>query len=189
MFELNTDNLTGKCLISSPFMQDEHFHKTVVYICSHGKDGAMGFIINQQIEDISFADLASQLPIGQFNNTRDFNLYNGGPLEKIRGFVIHSTDYIKGDTIVVDKQIAVSSSIDIISDIAFGMGPKENIIALGYSSWGPQQLEKEIMNNNWIVTSPGTDLVFHTKAEEKWETALREAGINIDQLSQFSGRD
>ena len=110
MYELNTDNLTGKCLISSPFMQDEHFHKTVVYICSHGKDGAMGFIINQQIEDISFADLASQLPIGQFNNTRDFNLYNGGPLEKIRGFVIHSTDYIKGDTIVVDKQIAVSSN-------------------------------------------------------------------------------
>lgn len=188
MFELNSENLTGKCLISSPFMQDEPFSKTVIYICSHTKDGAMGFIINKKLENISFADLAAQLPIGHYNNTRQIDIYNGGPLEKIRGFVIHTTDYIKNDTVIVDKQFAVSSSVDIITDIAFGLGPRDNIIALGYASWGPQQLEQEIMNNNWVVCSPGTDLVFHTKDEEKWEAALHTAGIDAGQLSQTSGR-
>ena len=188
MFKLDSGNLTGKCLISSPYMEDERFHRSLIYICSHSKDGAMGFIINKKIEEFSFADLAGQLPIKAFNFSQEIDLHNGGPLEKIRGFVIHSTDYVKDDTIVISDNIAVSSSIDIITDIAFGMGPKENLIALGYASWAPQQLEKEIINNTWLVTQPDTELVFRTKDEDKWQKAIDSLGIDITRLSASSGR-
>ena len=109
-------------------------------------------------------------------------------MDKIRGFVIHSTDYIKKDTVVIDKEIAISSSLDILNDIALGSGPRDNIITLGYSSWGPQQLEREIMSNDWIITPTQAELVFRTKDEQKWEAALHQAGINIEQLSLYSGR-
>ena len=168
-------------------MEDERFHRSLIYICSHSKDGAMGFIINKKIEEFSFADLAGQLPIKAFNSSQEIDLHNGGPLEKIRGFVIHSTDYVKADTVVIDNNIAISSSLDIINDIAFGIGPRDNIIALGYSSWRPQQLEQEIMNNDWLIADPHPELVFRTKDEEKWEKALNSIGIDAANFSLFSG--
>lgn len=188
MYKLNTENLTGKCLISSPYLDDEHFMRSVIYICSHTKDGAMGFVINKKLQEFSFADLTVQLPISNINPNQEIYLHQGGPLEKIRGFVIHSTDYVKSDTIIIDKQIAISSSLDIITDIAFGIGPKDNIIALGYSSWSAKQLEQEIINNNWFIADPEPELVFRTKDEDKWQKALQHVGIEIDQLSSFSGR-
>lgn len=188
MFKINNGNLTGKCLISSPYMEDEHFGHSVVYICSHGKEGAMGFIINKRIEDVTFSDLANQLPLKSFAPTQDIALHQGGPLERIRGFVLHSTDYIKEDTVVIDKSIAVSSSIDIINDIAFGTGPKDNIIALGYSSWKPEQLEQEIIRNDWIISDSEPELVFRTKDEDKWSKALELAGIDAANLASYSGR-
>lgn len=187
MFKLDSGNLTGKCLISSPYMEDERFHRSLIYICSHSKDGAMGFIINKKIEEFSFADLAGQLPIKAFNMDQEIDLHNGGPLEKIRGFVIHSTDYVKADTVVIDSNIAISSSLDIINDIAFGIGPRDNIIALGYSSWRPQQLEQEIMHNDWLIAAPKPELVFRTKDEEKWEKALNSIGVEAANFSSFSG--
>jgi putative transcriptional regulator len=188
MIKCDENYLTGKCLIAMPNMEDERFAKSLVYICSHTKDGAMGFVVNKKIKEFSFADLANQLPINTIKPIEPIELHHGGPLEKVRGFVIHSTDYVKGDTIVISDNIAVSSSIDIITDIAFGLGPKENLIALGYASWAPQQLEREIMNNSWLVTQPDTELVFKTKDEEKWQKAIESIGIDINHLSNFSGR-
>lgn len=187
MLRMDNGNLTGKCLISSPYMEDEHFSRSLIYICSHGKEGAMGFIINKKIKGFTFSDLTGQLSLQNFGFQPQIDLHQGGPLEKIRGFVIHSTDYVKADTIVIDNHIAISSSVDIISDIAFGTGPRDNIIALGYSSWKPFQLEQEIINNNWIVTTPEPELVFRTKDEEKWEKALTTAGIDIKNLASYSG--
>ncbi len=187
MFKLDSGNLTGKCLISSPYMEDEHFGRSLIYICSHSKDGAMGFVINKKIREFSFADLASQLPIKTFNPEQNIDLHQGGPLERIRGFVIHSTDYVKADTVVIDNNIAISSSLDIINDIAFGMGPRDNIIALGYSSWRPHQLEQEIINNDWLITDTKPELIFRTKDEDKWEKALNEIGIAPANFSSFSG--
>ncbi len=185
----NDDNyLTGKCLIAMPNMNDERFAGSLIYICSHTKDGAMGFVVNKKIKEFSFADLANQLPISTIKPIAPIELHQGGPLEKVRGFVIHSTDYVKDDTIVISDNIAVSSSIDIITDIAFGMGPKENLIALGYASWAPQQLEREILNNTWLVTKPDTELMFRTKDEEKWQKAVDSIGIDLTRLSSFSGR-
>lgn len=179
--------LTGKCLISMPNMDDERFADTLIYICSHSKEGAMGFVVNKKIKEFSFADLANQLPINTINPIEPIDLHQGGPLEKVRGFVIHSTDYIKADTIVIDDKIAISSSIDVITDIAFGIGPRENLIALGYASWAPQQLEQEIANNTWLVASPSAELFFRTKDEEKWLKAIESLGIDINRLATRAG--
>lgn len=188
MFNNNDNYLTGKCLIAMPDTEDERFANAVVYICSHTKEGAMGFVVNKKIKEFSFADLANQLPISTVKPIEPIELHQGGPLEKIRGFVLHTTDYVKGDTIIVSDDIAVSSSIDIITDIAFGVGPRENLIALGYSSWAPQQLEKEIINNHWLVAEPDPDLVFRTKDEDKWQKALDSLHIDLNRLSHSSGR-
>lgn len=179
--------LTGKCLVSMPHMEDERFADTLIYICSHSKEGAMGFVVNKKIKEFSFADLANQLPISTTHPVEPIDLHQGGPLEKIRGFVLHTTDYIKPDTVVIDDKMAVSSSIDIITDIAFGMGPKENLIALGYASWAPQQLENEIRSNSWLVTDPTPELVFRTKDEEKWQKAIESLGIDLNRLSSRAG--
>lgn len=188
MMSMTKDNfLTGKCLISMPNMQDEGFNETLIYICSHTKEGAMGFVVNKKIKEFSFADLANQLPINTLKPIEPIDLHQGGPLEKVRGFVLHSTEYVKDDTIVIDDKIAISSSIDVITDIAFGNGPKDNLIALGYASWAPQQLEKEIINNSWLVTNPTPELVFHTKDEEKWQKALDSLGVDLNRLSSRLG--
>ncbi len=175
--------LTGKCLVSMPGMNDERFAGSLIYVCSHSRDGAMGFVVNKKIKEFSFADLANQLPINIVRPLMPIDLYQGGPLDKVRGFVLHSTDYLKGDSIVIGEGIAVSSSVDILTDIAFGNGPKDNLIALGYASWAPQQLEKEIINNDWLVAPSSPDLVFHTKDEEKWQKALDSIGIDLTRLS------
>ena len=179
--------LTGKCLVSMPNMDDERFAGTLIYICSHSKEGAMGFVVNKKIKEFSFADLANQLPINTIHPIEPIDLHQGGPLEKVRGFVLHSTDYIKPDTVVIDDKIAVSSSIDIITDIAFGTGPKESLIALGYASWAPQQLENEIVNNSWLVANPTPELVFRTKDEEKWQKAIESLGIDLTRLIAKAG--
>ena len=101
---------------------------------------------------------------------------------------MHTTDYIKPDTLVINQQMAVSSSIDILNDIAFGTGPAENLIALGYASWRPQQLEQEIINNCWLVAESTPELVFKTKDEEKWQKAIDSLGIDLNNLSISSGR-
>ncbi len=186
---LNGNNyLTGKCLISMPNMEDERFSHSLVYICSHNQDGAMGFVVNKKIKEFSFSDLASQLPIKNLKPQTPIDLYQGGPFEKVRGFVIHSTDYVKNDTLVISNDIAISSSIDIITDIAFGMGPKENLIALGYASWGPRQLEQEIVNNTWLVGEPTPELMFRTQDTLKWQKAIEALGIDIERLSNYAGR-
>lgn len=188
MFENMDKYLTGKCLISTPCLADERFNRSLIYICSHTKDGAMGFVVNKKIKEFSFSDLASQLPISTKKPIAPIDLHQGGPMEKVRGFVIHSTDYMKGDTILIDDKIAISSSIDILTDIAFGTGPKNNLIALGYASWGPQQLEQEIIANDWLVTDSSPELVFKTKDEDKWQTAVDSLGIDFNRLCSRTGR-
>lgn len=183
----NNNYLTGKCLVAMPHMSDERFSHTLIYICSHTENGAMGFVVNKKIREFSFADLASQLPIANLHHALPIDLYQGGPLEKVRGFVLHSTDYVKEDTVVIDNNIAISSSIDILTDIAFGIGPKDNLIALGYASWAPKQLEQEIMQNSWMVIQPSPELVFRTKDEDKWQKALDALGVDVERLSSGFG--
>lgn len=180
--------LTGKFLVAAPNLNDDEiFMRSVIYICSHTKRGAMGLIINKPMTQYTFSDLTMQLPLPSYERLNEINLYTGGPLEQIRGTVLHSTDYMKDGTIEVGGGIAISSSSEIIADIAFDHGPDEKLVALGYSFWEPKQLEAEIYNNDWIVVNATKELLFKTKDEEKWQRALDELGINFDRFTMQTG--
>ncbi len=184
--KIDISNLTGKCLISTPEMSDD-FAKAVVYICSHNSDGAMGFIINHRIKEFSFADIARELPFNTKKILPAIDLYNGGPMEKNKGFIIHSDDYIKSNTLSVSKGVAISSSFDILQDIISGTGPNELIVALGYAGWRPNQLEEEILNNRWLIADISPKLIFSQTDDDKWSLALSSIGINLNNFSNKYG--
>ena len=181
-------SLVGKFLIAMPRLdEDDIFSRSVVYICSHTNRGAMGLIINKPLEKYTFSDLSLQLPLKSYEKLNEVNLYTGGPVEKIRGMVLHSNDYIKDGTIEIANGIAVSSTNEIIADIAFDKGPDDKLVALGYSFWQPQQLENEILNNDWLVIDSDKELLFHTKDAEKWQRALDETGVRMDSFISVTG--
>lgn len=185
MNEIDINNLTGKCLIAMP-NTDGEFAQSVVYICSHSKDGAMGFIINHRLKEFSFSDLAVDLPFSFQDKGLPISLYQGGPIDKTKGFILHSDEYQISDSITTGGGIAVSSSLEVLRDIAAGKGPKQRIIALGYAGWSPEQLEKEILNNQWLVINATKDLVLGEKDTSKWENALQSLGIdNINFPSSY----
>ncbi len=185
---LDKYSLVGKFLIAMPMLdEDDIFSRSVVYICSHTNRGAMGLIINKPLEKYTFSDLSLQLPLKSYEKLNEVNLYTGGPVEKIRGMVLHSNDYIKDGTIEIANGIAVSSTNEIIADIAFDKGPDDKLVALGYSFWQPQQLENEILNNDWLVIDSDKELLFHTKDAEKWQRALDETGVRMDSFISVTG--
>ena len=185
----NKLSLAGKFLIALPALADsELFAHSVVYICSHSQNGAMGLIINKRLNEFTFSDLMFQLPVKNYERLNEVLLYNGGPLEKVRGMVLHSDDYIKDGTVVVGGGIAVSSTAEIISDIAFDRGPQNQLVALGYSFWQPRQLEAEIYENYWLVANSNSEILFNTDDEEKWQRALDETNINLANFVSVTGR-
>ena len=185
---MDKNYLVGKCLVAMPGLDDTLFSHSVVYICSHSEDGAMGFIVNKQIKEFYFADLMDQLNMSYSSSLESVVLHRGGPLEQIRGFVLHSRDYNCNGTLPINSDFAVSSSIEVLHDVAFGIGPAYNLIALGYSSWTSKQLESEIINNDWLVTNASVDLLFKTPDNDKWQKAVDELGFDINDLSLKSGR-
>lgn len=172
-------SLTGKLLVAMPSLDDEFFNHSVVYICSHTNRGAMGLVINKPLERYSFSDLTFQLPLKSYEKLNEMSLYTGGPLERVRGMVLHSTDYIKDGTIEISNGIAVSSTNEIIADIAFDKGPDDKLVALGYSFWQPNQLESEIYANDWLTLEADKNLLFHTNDSEKWQHAMDITGVNL----------
>jgi putative transcriptional regulator len=186
MHKLDISNLTGKCLISMPDNNNE-FARAVIYICSHGNDGAMGFVINKRMKDISFSELALELPINFSNCSTPISLYNGGPMEKGKGFILHSDEYQLADSINTGGGIMVSSSFNVLQDIAAGHGPKQRIIALGYAGWAPSQLETEITNNLWMVVDATPELVLGVDDETKWNKAISALGINDTNFTSCIG--
>lgn len=151
---------------------------SVVYICSHSKDGAMGFVINNRIKEFSFSDLITELPFSLKDKTPLINLYNGGPVEKGKGFILHSDDYKSNDSLNIGGGIMVSSSIDILKDIVTGYGPKQRIIVLGYVGWASEQLENEIKNNLWIITDASSEIIFGSIDDDKRAIAMASLGID-----------
>jgi len=176
-------SLTGKLLIATQTLgENDIFSRSVVYICSHTNRGAMGLIINKPIDKYTFSDLTLQLPLKSYEKLNEVSLYTGGPLETVRGMVLHSADYMKEGTIEIANGIAISSTNEIIADIAFDKGPEEKLVALGYSFWQPKQLENEIYNNDWFVINADKEILFRTKDSEKWQRALDESGIRLDSF-------
>ena len=179
--------LTGQLLIAMPNMRDPRFEKTVIYMCVHNAEGAVGLVVNRQIDSITFPDLLRQLNIESSDTPPDLPIHFGGPVETGRGFVLHSTDYGQAGTIMVGDLIGLTATVDILKDMAAHRGPRNSLLALGYAGWGPGQLDGEIQQNAWLNVPADEGLIFDSEIDTKWSRAIAKIGIDLSLLSGDAG--
>src|SRR5499426_4303554 len=168
--------LDGQMLIAMPSMRDERFTRSVIYVCAHSSEGAMGIVVNQPAANISFADLLVQLDVVGAADLIELptsaggvKVLKGGPVETSRGFVLHSSDFfIENSTLPIDEGICLTATLDILKAIARGSGPQSAVLALGYAGWAPGQLETEITENGWLDCDADRDLVFGSDTDAKY---------------------
>jgi len=181
--------LAGKLLIAMPSIQGDDFARSVVFLCAHSADGAMGLVINKPAPRMVFADLAEKL---QLDHTAEeilqLPVMFGGPVKQFQGFVLHSSDYQSEETLRVSAEFALTATVDILKAIAQGKGPRAKLLALGYSGWSPGQLESEIMRNGWLHCDADAELVFGTVRELLHDAALAKLGVSAAMLSSEAGR-
>lgn len=188
-FDAEAEHLDGKLLIAMPSMGDPRFNRSVVYICAHSDDGAMGLIVNKPAADLNFGDLLEQLDIKAERPIEGIDVHYGGPVEHGRGFVLHSRDYEAQDaTLNVNEAFGMTATLDILEDISQGHGPQSCLLALGYAGWGPGQLEDEIRDNGWLTCDADAGLVFSGDHDGKWKAAMQVVGIDPRMLSSEGGR-
>lgn len=181
-------HLTGMLLIAMPGMPDPRFAKSVIYLCAHSADGAMGLVVNQIAAGVSLPKVVEQLGIRPEIDLSGEKVHVGGPVETGRGFVLHSCDYVQESTLVIDDRFALTATIDVLKAIAEGGGPRKKVFALGYAGWAPGQLDAEIQANGWLVAPADEDLVFGGDDESKWQRALARLGVDPASLSSAAGR-
>lgn len=183
-------DLDGRFLIAMPGLADPRFDRAVILVCAHSSEGAMGLIVNKALADLSFASLLDQLRIPRAGAGRDIRVRFGGPVERGRGFVLHSPEYRarQSGTMDIAGRFAMTATQDILVALAEGEGPEDALLALGYSGWGPGQLEAEIARNDWLTAEAAADLVFSDDDRGKWAAALRRMGIDPLSLSLTAGR-
>ena len=187
--------LDGQMLIAMPSMSDERFARSVIYVCAHSSDGAMGIVVNRLAGDIDFPQLLAKLdviPADQRielqSDARTVQVLKGGPVETERGFVLHSSDFfIENSTLPIDDGICLTATVDILKAIARGNGPTNAVLALGYAGWAPGQLEQEIQQNGWLHCTADPELIFGSDVDHKYERALRKIGIDLSHLSNEAG--
>ena len=179
--------LVGHLLIAMPGMRDPRFAKTVVYLCAHSAEGAMGLVINRALESLTFDDLLEQVGIHDPKVESGIHVHFGGPVETGRGFVLHSPDYQHDGTLVVARNVGLTATVDILRAIAAGEGPRRHLLALGYAGWGPGQLDGEIRANGWLHVAADEGLVFDRNLDQKWERAMAKIGIDPRMLSDAAG--
>lgn len=184
-----SSNLTGKMLIAMPGMRDPRFEHSVILICAHSEDGAMGLVVNRPMPEIGFSDLLQQLGIETTDTAIDIPVGFGGPVEPGRGFVLHRRlhDAVEGENMRIGDDLAMSTTRDILEDYANGRGPQPAMLALGYAGWGPGQLDSEILGNGWLTTDRYDDIIFGPDNSGKWNAALRGMGIDPVALSPSAG--
>ncbi len=183
----NGDYLTGQLLIAMPNMRDPRFTRTVIYICAHNADGAMGLVVNRLVGSVTFPDLLKQLGIDTDATSEEIRVHFGGPVESGRGFVLHSGEYHHDSTLQVAEQMALTATIDILQDMAKGCGPRRSLLALGYAGWGAGQLDAEIQSNGWLIVAADEQLVFDEDLDNKWERAIAKLGVDPALLSSDAG--
>ena len=185
--------LDGQLLVAMPIMTDKRFARSVIYMCAHSAEGAMGLIINQRAPHISFGELLEQLSIEGGNgedkpDLADIDVHVGGPVETGRGFVLHSSDYyVAESTLPIDEGVSLTATIDILKAIAGGKGPGKAILALGYAGWRPGQLEHEIQANGWLHCPADLDLLFDRDLDHKYDRAMSKIGIDPSHLVSEAG--
>jgi putative transcriptional regulator len=187
--------LDGQMLIAMPAMLDDRFARSLIYVCAHSAEGAMGIVVNHPAPNISFSELLVKLDVIPAADAIRLppragvvKVMRGGPVETERGFVLHSADFfIENSTLPIDDGICLTATLDILKAIARGDGPASAILALGYAGWAPGQLESEIQGNGWLHCTPDSDLIFGADAGGKYEKALKKIGIDLGMLSNEAG--
>lgn len=179
--------LGGHVLIAMPSMQDPRFAQSVICLCAHSADGAMGLVLNRPIEGLSFDELLKQLDLEPVPPQRRIRLCQGGPMDGGRGFVLHTADWSSDQSLPVTPGLAMTASVDILKAIAGGGGPRQGILALGYAGWGPGQLEQEIQANAWLSVPADEALLFGDAADRKWFQAMAKLRIDPLLLSGVAG--
>ncbi|MEO6609558.1 MAG: YqgE/AlgH family protein, partial [Aestuariivirga sp.] len=174
--------LKGKLLIAMPSIQGDDFSHSVVFVCDHSKEGAMGLVLNKPAPRMIFSDLVEKLDLGEVNRPPDDEILQmplmlGGPVKQFQGFVLHSSDYKSDETLKVAAGYALTATVDVLKAIAAGKGPKRKILALGYAGWSAGQLEDEILRNGWLTCDADADLVFSGEHAMKHEAALKKLGV------------
>ncbi|HEV7439977.1 MAG TPA: YqgE/AlgH family protein [Methylobacterium sp.] len=188
--------LDGQFLVAMPGLTDSRFARSVIYVCAHSADGAMGIIVNKPVTDLSMPDLLVQLDVAPEadairlrERVGHMPVLMGGPVEGKRGFVLHTDDFhIDQSTLIIDDGICLTATVEILRAIANGDGPASAVLALGYAGWQAGQLESEIMANGWLNCPADPDLIFHPALEAKYERILRSNGIDPAMLSLSAGR-
>jgi len=179
--------LPGQLLIAMPGMADPRFSKSVIYLCAHNEDGAMGLVINKLVGSLTFKELLKQMEIETGNFNSNVEVHFGGPVETGRGFVLHSTDYNSAETMRVNNDFAVTATVEVLKLIADGKGPCNVMFALGYSGWAPGQLDTEMQNNGWLHCKADLSIVFGEDNEAKWKLAAAMMGIDLSLLTTDAG--
>ncbi|WP_295812109.1 YqgE/AlgH family protein [uncultured Nitratireductor sp.] len=185
--------LENQFLIAMPGMRDERFARAVIYLCAHSEEGAMGLIINQP-QQLAFPDILVQLGILEQSEAirlpqeaRNMPVRNGGPVDRSRGFVLHTDDYVVESSMPVSDSICLTATVDMLRAISLGQGPRHALMALGYAGWGAGQLEMEIGENGWLTCPATPQLLFEGDIEQKYDGVLASIGIDAANLSQIAG--
>jgi putative transcriptional regulator len=168
-------------------MGDPRFAQSVIYICAHTSDGAMGIVVNRPLQRPSFEDLLRQLKVVPTPPARLIHLCQGGPVENARGFVLHTTDWTGEGSLRVTDSIALTASLDVLKAIAEGEGPREGLLALGYAGWGPGQLDNELQQNAWLSLPADDTIIFDADFDTKWRRAFAKLRIDPLLLSDAAG--
>ena len=174
-------SLVDKCLIATPVVKDPIFESSLVYMCEHNEAGSMGLVVNHKTEQ-QLKDIECELP-----EISSQPIYIGGPVHLEQGFVLHSTERRWRDSLQISDDILLTSSVDILRDIARGEGPVDYLVMLGFAGWSSGQLESELHQNAWLTTSCSNNLLFREKAEDKWQIAFDSLGFDLSKLSPVSG--
>lgn len=189
-------SLEGQFLVAMPSLKGPFFERSVVYLCSHSADGAMGLIINQIFDELTFPDLLKQVEILGKNDdmislpppVRSMHVLNGGPVDPGRGFVLHSSDYkLEKSTLPVSNDICLTATVEILRALAEGRGPQSALLTLGYAGWSAGQLEEELQANSWLTCKADTSLMFNCAPEELYLRSLALMGIDPGMLSSQAG--
>ena len=178
-------SLVGRYLVAAPSMPDERFRKSVVFLCKHDDDGALGIIVNNSVDDLPLGQVYKQLGIAVPPADADQRVLFGGPVETSRGLVLHSADYKRDETLLIDGGMALTASMEILKDMAGGSGPRRAWLALGHSGWAPGQLDREMQDNAWLVVDGDAELVFDPDFDAKWQRALDRLGGKHGAAGRF----
>lgn len=185
---VSTD-LTGKLLVAMPTMPDPRFAHSVIFMCAHSEEGAMGLVVNKFMGLMRLSEILDTKDVPDLDDSHRLPVHFGGPVERARGFVVHSSDYnSEGATLKVTDELSMTATLDVLEQIHRGTGPDFALLAMGYSGWGPGQIENEIVENGWLVAEPDCDLIFVEEDDSKWEGALRTIGVDPLTLSGTAGR-